>query len=86
MSQEFLPHHVGMASGLNIGLSIGLGGVGAAVLGAVADRWGVPATLWLLELFPLLALALGLLLPEPRPRLSRAATVGAGGTPRGQER
>ncbi|MEW6398432.1 MAG: MFS transporter [Bacillota bacterium] len=74
MSQEFLPHHVGMASGLNIGLSIGLGGVGAAMLGAIADRWGIPATLWLLEAFPLLAVVLGLLLPEPRPRWRRAAS------------
>jgi len=74
MSQEFLPHRVGMASGLNIGLSIGLGGVGAAVLGAVADRWGIPATLWLLEAFPVLAVILGLLLPEPRPRCRRAAS------------
>ncbi len=87
MSQEFLPHHVGMASGLNIGLSMGLGGVGAAVLGAIADRWGIPATLWLLEVFLLLALGLGLLLPEPRARLSTAATrAGVGGTPRGYAR
>src|SRR3989440_6183891 len=37
MSQEYLPRHIGMASGLSIGLSIGLGGIGAIALGAVAD-------------------------------------------------
>ncbi|HHY95288.1 MAG TPA: MFS transporter [Firmicutes bacterium] len=65
MSQQYLPRHVGTASGLNIGLSIGLGGVGAAVLGAVADRWGIPTTLWLLTCFPLLGMLLGLVLPSP---------------------
>lgn len=79
MSQEFLPHRVGLASGLNVGLSIGLGGVGAAVLGAAADRWGVSATLWSLLACPLLGLLLGLLLEEPRPRVRRAATAGEGG-------
>lgn len=65
MSQQYLPRHVGTASGLNIGLSIGLGGVGATVLGAVADRWGIPTTLWLLTCFPLLGMLLGLVLPSP---------------------
>src|SRR4051794_19414139 len=37
MSQEYLPHRIGMASGLAIGLSIGLGGIAAVGLGAVAD-------------------------------------------------
>src|SRR2546428_6419638 len=34
LSQVYLPRHIGMASGLTIGLSIGLGGVGAVALGA----------------------------------------------------
>jgi len=37
MSQEYLPHRIGMASGLSIGLSIGLGGIAAVALGALAD-------------------------------------------------
>ena len=37
MSQEYMPGRVGMASGLSIGLAIGLGGVAALTLGAVAD-------------------------------------------------
>src|ERR671931_736739 len=35
MAQEYLPSRIGMASGLSIGLSIGLGGVGEVALGAV---------------------------------------------------
>lgn len=68
MSQEFLPRNVGMASGLNVGLSIGLGGVGATVLGAIADRWGLVTTLRLLPLFPTLGFLLGVMLPGPARR------------------
>ena len=41
MSQEYMPGRVGMASGLSIGFAIGLGGVAALVLGAVADVVGL---------------------------------------------
>ena len=37
LSQLYLPRHVGMASGLSIGLAMGVGGVAAVALGAVAD-------------------------------------------------
>ena len=37
MSQEYLPSRIGLASGLSIGFSIGLGGIAALALGAVAD-------------------------------------------------
>ena len=37
LSQLYLPRHVGMASGLSIGLAMGVGGIAAVVLGAVAD-------------------------------------------------
>src|SRR5262249_45991023 len=37
LSQLYLPRHIGMASGLSIGLSMGIGGVSAVALGAVAD-------------------------------------------------
>ena len=37
LSQLYLPQHVGMASGLSVGLAMGVGGIAAVVLGAVAD-------------------------------------------------
>src|SRR5947199_3155961 len=46
MSQEYLPRHVGVASGLSIRLSIGLGGVGAVALGAIADSLGLRVALY----------------------------------------
>ena len=47
MGQEYMPQHIGMASGLVIGLSIGLGGIAAVFLGAVADAVDLETTLWL---------------------------------------
>jgi thymidine phosphorylase len=38
MSQEYLPRHIGLASGLSIGFSIGLGGLAAVALGAGRAR------------------------------------------------
>jgi FSR family fosmidomycin resistance protein-like MFS transporter len=40
-AQELLPGRVGMIAGLFFGLSFGLGGIGAAVLGAVADATSI---------------------------------------------
>jgi len=40
-AQELLPGRVGMISGLFFGLSFGLGGIGAAVLGALADETSI---------------------------------------------
>lgn len=65
LGQEYLPGRVGLASGITLGLSIGLGGLGATGLGAVADATSVHTALELLAPFALLALALALSLPEP---------------------
>ena len=64
MSQEYLPRRIAMASGLSIGLSIGLGGVGAVALGAVADSIDLRAAMYVVAAAPVLALALALLLPS----------------------
>ena len=40
-AQELVPGRVGMIAGLFFGLAFGIGGLGAAVLGALADRTGI---------------------------------------------
>ena len=40
-AQELLPGRVGMVSGLFFGLAFGMGGVGAAFLGQLADARGI---------------------------------------------
>ena len=68
MSQEYLPRHIGTASGLSIGLSIGLGGIAAVALGALADTVDLQAALYVCAVAPLAGLALTLLLPPTRAR------------------
>jgi FSR family fosmidomycin resistance protein-like MFS transporter len=57
-----------MASGLSVGLSIGLGGIATVALGAVADAVGLRSALWICAAAPLAALPLGLLLPSSTAR------------------
>lgn len=40
-AQELVPHRFGMISGLFFGVAFGIGGIGAAVLGRVADYTGI---------------------------------------------
>jgi FSR family fosmidomycin resistance protein-like MFS transporter len=70
MSQEYLPARVGMASGLSIGLAIGVGGVAALTLGAVADAVDLEAALLCTALGPALALFVSMFLP-PAPARRR---------------
>ena len=59
-----------MASGLSIGLAIGLGGVAALVLGAVADTVDLEAAVLATSIGPALALAVTFLLPPAPGRRS----------------
>ncbi len=68
MGQEYLPRRMGMASGLVIGLSIGLGGIAAVLLGALADTLDLRSALYFCAAAPVLALVLTLLLPPGRER------------------
>jgi MFS transporter, FSR family, fosmidomycin resistance protein len=66
MGQEYLPGRLGVASGVTLGLSIGIGGIAAAGLGALADATSLRTALEVLALVPIPALALALSLPEGR--------------------
>jgi FSR family fosmidomycin resistance protein-like MFS transporter len=63
MSQEYMPGRVGMASGLSIGLAIGLGGVAALTLGAVADAVDLRTAVLATAAGPAIALLVSLFLP-----------------------
>jgi FSR family fosmidomycin resistance protein-like MFS transporter len=64
MGQEYLPGRLGASAGVTIGLSIGLGGVGAPLLGLLADAHGLRSVFEAVAALPLLGLALTLLLPR----------------------
>ncbi len=66
LGQAYLPQNAGVASGLVVGLAIGAGGLGVAVLGWVADHHGLPVVLWTSAVLPVVGFAVALLLPQPR--------------------
>ncbi|UGB39462.1 MFS transporter [Frateuria soli] len=69
-AQELLPGRVGMVSGLFFGFAFGMGGIGAAVLGQLADAHGIEYVYRLCAFLPLMGL-ITVFLPEldrPRPR------------------
>jgi FSR family fosmidomycin resistance protein-like MFS transporter len=61
-----MPGRVGMASGLSIGLAIGLGGIAALALGAVADAVDLEAAVLATALGPAICIVLTLMLPPSR--------------------
>lgn len=63
LGQAYLPSRVGLASGITLGLAIGLGGVAATALGLIADAAGLHAVLWTVAALPVPAAALALSLP-----------------------
>lgn len=67
LGQAYLPSRVGLASGITLGLAIGLGGVAATALGLVADAAGLHAVLWTIAVLPAPALLLSLTLPAVTP-------------------
>lgn len=62
-AQELVPGRVGLIAGLFFGLAFGFGGVGAAVLGVLADRQGIEFVYRVCSYLPLLGL-LTVLLPR----------------------
>ncbi|HKQ10684.1 MAG TPA: hypothetical protein VJS85_05795 [Rhizomicrobium sp.] len=62
-AQELLPGRVGMISGMFFGLSFGLGGIGAAVLGALADETSITYVYKLCAFLPAIGL-LAMFLPS----------------------
>jgi FSR family fosmidomycin resistance protein-like MFS transporter len=78
LSQLYLPGHIGMASGLSVGLSMGLGGIAAVLLGAVADAIDLETALYIAAAAPALGCIACLLLPRAgvRPAAPEPATAG----------
>lgn len=55
-AQELVPGKVGLMAGLFFGLAFGMGGIGSAVLGAVADRYGIRFIFQVCSFLPLIGL------------------------------
>ena len=66
-AQELVPGKVGMIAGLFFGLAFGMGGIGAAVLGKLADHTSIGYVFRLCAFLPLLGLLTGLLPDVEKP-------------------
>jgi FSR family fosmidomycin resistance protein-like MFS transporter len=65
LGQLYLPRRVGMASGLTVGLAMGIGGVAAVILGAVADAIDLETALYVAAVAPAFGAVVCLFLPAP---------------------
>ena len=63
--QDLMPQRTGMVAGLLFGLAFGIAAIGAAVLGILADHWGIVAVYRITAFLPLLGVA-AFFLPDLR--------------------
>jgi FSR family fosmidomycin resistance protein-like MFS transporter len=70
-AQEMLPGRVGLISGLFFGFAFGIAGIGAAVLGLMADRWGITAVYRCCSYLPVIGLLAAFL---PSMKKAKAST------------
>ena len=76
LGQEYLPNRVGFASGVTLGLAVSVGGGFAPALGAIADHYGVAASILTIAGLALVAMLVAFLLPgetRVRPPAAEAA-------------
>ncbi|WP_338780346.1 MFS transporter [Metabacillus sp. FJAT-52054] len=55
-AQELIPGKIGTVSGLIVGLAFGMGAIGSAFLGMLADVWGLYATMTLCSVLPVIGI------------------------------
>jgi len=72
-----VPGRVGMIAGIFFGLAFGLGGLGAAIMGRVADSSGIDFVYRAVSFLPLLGLLIAFLpnIGEPRVVVRKPATT-----------
>nr|WP_242663255.1 hypothetical protein [Clostridium botulinum] len=58
-----MPNHVGLASGVTMGLGVTMGGVVSPILGWVSDNYGIHTALCTLMVMPVFAVILARKLP-----------------------
>jgi FSR family fosmidomycin resistance protein-like MFS transporter len=74
LGQAYLPHHLGFAAAITLGLAVSAGGLASPVLGALADHMGTTVALAVLLVCPVLAALLALALVDPPPGPDDART------------
>lgn len=75
LGQKYLPNHVGLASGVTMGLGVTMGGIVSPLLGLVSDHYGIHAALSCLVIMPVIAILLARKLPVPKIDLEDAENM-----------
>ncbi len=65
LGQRYLPNHIGLSSGVTLGIAISIGGMATPLLGRIADHYGLWAALAALSLVPIVSAGVALTLPHP---------------------
>lgn len=73
--QELVPFRVGTVAGLFFGLAFGLGGIGAALVGLLADATGIQFVFMLCSFLPAIGLLAAFLPQATRPKRPAAACI-----------
>ena len=60
-AQQLLPGRVGLVGGLFFGFAFGMGGIGAVLIGWLADVWGIEWAFRLCALLPAIGLLVAFL-------------------------
>ena len=71
LGQNYLPNHIGLSSGVTMGVAFSFGGMTTPALGWIADHYGLDATIFVVALLPVFCAALVLTLPRPKRALLR---------------
>jgi hypothetical protein len=66
LGQNYFPNHVGLASGVTLGLALSFGGIMTPFLGMIADHYGLYTTISMLAVLPLICTCFTLALKNQR--------------------
>ncbi|MBW6409597.1 MFS transporter [Clostridium weizhouense] len=76
LGQKYLPNHVGLASGVTMGLGVTMGGIISPILGWVSDNYGIHTALSALIIMPIFAVVLARKLPIPNEDINNKGKEG----------
>lgn len=66
LGQKYLPNHMGLASGVTLGLAVTMGGIVSPLLGWISDNHGIHAAISSLTIVPVIAVFLASMLTKPK--------------------
>lgn len=64
LGQQYLPNHIGAASGVTLGLAVSIGGIAAPILGKIADAYDLLTVIYILAAAAAIPLVISRLLPK----------------------